>query len=152
MHLLRSKLTLLKTIQMKSDSTMVKQFDEVEVQKNIVDFKCSKCDFVGITHVTLMKHVNTKHAPVLLELDDQDEDLFLDLFQMELLEGEEIYACSICNEGYDTIDEVKKHISSDHKETLFQIKENIEEEDTSSDESFGDSWLAKFDGDQNRLC
>ena len=42
-------------------------------------------------------------------------------------------------------------MSSDRKETLFQIKENIEEEDTSSDESFGDSWLAKFDEDGNRL-
>ena len=135
-----------------SDSTVVNQSDEIEVQKNIVDFKCSKSDFVGIFHVTLMKHVNTKHALVLLESDDQDEDLFLDLFQMEVLEGEEVYACNICNEGFDTIDEVKKHISSDHKETLFQIKENIEEEEPISDESFGDLWLAKFDEDGNRLC
>ena len=75
-----------------SDDTVVKQSEEVEAQTNIVDFKCIKCDFVGITHVTLMKHVNTKHANVLLELDDQDEDLFLDLFQMEVLEGEEVYS------------------------------------------------------------
>ena len=58
---------------------------------------------------------------------------------------------NICNEGFG-IDKVKKHISSDHKETLFQIKKNIEEEDTSSDKSFWDSWLAKFDEDGNRLC
>ena len=34
-----------------------------------------------------------------------------------------------------------------------QITKNIEEEeeDSSTDESFGDSWLAKFDEDGNRL-
>ena len=129
---------------------MVKQSEEIEDHTKIVDFKCIKCDFVGTTHVTLMKQVNTKHAPVLL--DDQDKDLFIDLFQMEVLEGEEVYACNICNEGFNTIDKLKKHISSDHKDAIFQIKENIEEEDSSRDESFGDSWLAKFDEAGNRLC
>ena len=74
--------------------------------------------------------------------------MFLDLFQIEVLEGEEVYTCNICNEGFDKTDKVKKHIYIDHKDTLMQIAKNIE--DTSSGESFGDSWLAKFYKDGNR--
>ena len=136
-----------------SESDVVKEPNMVEMEKVVVNLKCSECHFVGKTHVTLKKHVNTKHAPLLLESHNKDEDLFLDLFQMEVLEGEDVYACNICDEGFDKIDEVKNHISIYHKDTLMQITKNIEEveEDSSSDESFGDSWLAKFDEDGNRL-
>ena len=65
------------------------------------------------------------------------------------------YTCNICNEGFNKIYEVKKHISIDHNDTIMQITKNIEKEEDSSsfssDECFGDSWLAKFDDDGNRL-
>ena len=59
----------------------------------------------------------------------------------------------VCDEGFDKEDEVSNHITIHHKDILIQISNNIDsdEEDSSSEESFGDSWLAKFDEDGNRI-
>ena len=59
-----------------------------------------------------------------------------DMFQMEILAGEEVFACNICDEGFDTDDQVRKHIEILHKEILMQIKTNLDKEEVnSSDES-----------------
>ena len=59
---------------------------------------------------------------------------------------------NICNKGFDKIDKVKNHVFIYQKDTQMLITKNIEEEEDSiSDESFGDSWLAKFDEDGKRL-
>ena len=31
---------------------------------------------------------------------------------MEVLNGEQVYACNVCNKGCDLVDEVKKHIKA----------------------------------------
>ena len=71
------------------------------------------------------------------------------MFQIEILEVEEVYACNISNEGFDKDNEVIKPISNDHKDVLIQIEEG--DNDNTSKESYGDSWLAKFDDDGNLL-
>ena len=67
------------------------------------------------------------------------------------MEGENEYACNVCNEGFYRDDEIKNHITSNHKEVFLQNSKNINEEDNESDESFDDAWLAKFDNDKNRI-
>ena len=37
-----------------------------------------------------------------------------DLFQIEVLEGEEVFACNVCDEGFDKEDEVSNHITINH--------------------------------------
>ena len=72
------------------------------------------------------------------------------MFQFEVLEGKEIYACNICNKGFDTNDEVKNHIQTAHNDVLAQIRKNVEEAaDSSRDESGGYAWLARRDDDGN---
>ena len=57
----------------------------------------------------------------------------------------------VLHEGFDRNDEIRKNISTYHKEILTQINKELneveesDEEDRSSDESYGDAWLAKFD-------
>ena len=34
---------------------------------------------------------------------------------MEVLDGEEIYACNVCDQGFDREDEIKKHVLDDHR-------------------------------------
>ena len=59
-----------------------------------------------------------------------------DHYQIEILHGEQLYACNICNEGFDTGDEVKKHISVSHKDLLIKISEKVYEDEDDDDETF----------------
>ena len=46
---------------------------------------------------------------------------FEDLFQIESVEGEAIFACNVCDEGFGTEVDVKRHINKYHVETLHNI-------------------------------
>ena len=53
---------------------------------------------------------------------------------------------NICGEGFDTEEEIENDIVKYHKEIIIQISEDLEEEEESTlDESYGKSWLAKFE-------
>ena len=53
--------------------------------------------------------------------DKNGFDDFEELFQIESVEGELTYACNVCDEGFDTEDEIKKHLNTHHKEILQSI-------------------------------
>ena len=76
-------------------------------------------------------------------------------FQIEFLEGEQVFACNICDEGFDIEDENKKHIAVNHEDILIEISKNVDEEEDGncSEESImNDSELyAGFDEDGNRI-
>ena len=55
-------------------------------------------------------------------------DDFEELFQMEFLEGEIVYACNVCNEGLDTENDVKKHIITHHEDILQTIRNKSEDD------------------------
>ena len=90
--------------------------------------------------------MNTKHGPINMETKTIEENTMLqdidDHYQIEILHGEQVYACSICNEGFDTGDEVKKHISVNHEDVLIEM---INEDEDDDDETF----LARYDDDGN---
>ena len=60
-------------------------------------------------------------------LDKTRFEDFEELFQLQSVEGEVVYACNVCDEGLDTEDDVKKHINIHHKEIIRTI--SIESED-----------------------
>ena len=57
-----------------------------------------------------------------------------------------MYACYICDDGFDTDDDVKKHKAVNHKDILIQIKEKMDEDedDNCNKDSYGGAWLAKM--------
>ena len=129
------------------------------------------------TEVQVNKPVNTEHPNEYVEVISQEEGNLLkddsgfegidDMFQIEILEGESVFACNICNEGFDQDYEIRKHIEEDHNEIVMQISkaleenedsefaddtmttlsdnDNYENEDSEDDEAF----LARFDSDGN---
>ena len=127
----------------------------------------------------LKKHKNTKHATEHVEAMFQEEgDLtktdcgfegIEDMFQIEIMDGEQVYACNICNEGFDQDAEVKKHIEEKHNEIIQQItKDLVESEEmkchddimttlSDNDQSDNDDneddevFLARFDKDGNSI-
>ena len=121
--------------------------------------KCCMCEFDGNTEVSLKKHMNTKHPPTEIKTKNIEEDPMLngidEHFQIEYLAGEQVYACNICDEGFDIEDKIKIHISKDHKDILIEISKNVDgEEENCSEEGsiMNDSELyAGFDEDGKRI-
>ena len=98
------------------------------------EIKCDKCDFVGETELFIKKHKNTKHPLQSIEekASSTNVDCNLegiedieDLFQREVLDGEQVYACNVCNHGFDMEDKIKKHIIKDHKEITTEISKDM---------------------------
>ena len=93
--------------------------------------------------------------------EKEHSDGIEDLFQIEIVEGEELYACNVCNEGFEKDDKIKRHIEKDHYEMVIQIRKDMyEEHDDSLDTVSGDeetdgeddeAFLAKFDEDGNLI-
>ena len=79
------------------------------MQKNGHDLKCDKCDFVCDTELLIKKHVNTRHAlhkikdklinSVRIDCTLEGIEGIEDLFQLEILDGQQICACNVCDQG-----------------------------------------------------
>ena len=50
------------------------------------------------------------------------------MFQLELVEGETVFACNICDEGFDFIDDVNKHIADAHEDIMNHILTRVVDE------------------------
>ena len=74
---------------------------------------------------------------MLQEIDDH--------YQIEILHGEQVYACNTCDEGCDTEDKVKKHIPVNHNDVLIEISVKISEDKDADDETC----LARYDNNGN---
>ena len=53
-----------------------------------------------------------------------------DMFQIEIVEGEQVYACNICDEGFDKEAEIRQDIVEDHKEIIPHISEKSRIQET----------------------
>ena len=105
-------------------------------KKNVQYLKWNKCDYVGETVLFINRHINTKH--ILQNREENKINLnkiagaldgienIKDLFQLEVLGGEQIYVCNVCDNGFDNEDKIKKHIMEDYKEIIVKINKDIE--------------------------
>ena len=50
------------------------------------------------------------------------------MFQIEIVEGETVFACNICDEGFDFIDDVNKHIADAHEDIVNHILTRVVDE------------------------
>lgn len=48
------------------------------------------------------------------------------LFQLKVVDSEQIYACNVCDQGFDTEGEIRDHILEDHKDIVIQISNDME--------------------------
>ena len=75
--------------------------------------KCSHCEFGCDKEITMIKHINTKHSKKETNTERTRCDFMVDqndLFQIKIVEGEMFYACNICDECYNSIEEGNRHI------------------------------------------
>ena len=61
---------------------------------------------------------SVKHAEITTNEDEYIFDDFEDLFQIESVDGELVYACNACNGGLETEYEIKEHLNKYHKEII----------------------------------
>ena len=123
-------------------SSVSKPKVEIENKNPGEKLKCEHCDFVGQTKVERSKHVSTKHPIKSVETADDMEGVegIDDMFQIEYLEGEQVYACNICDEGFEKETEIRDHIVKVHNDIVTQITDRLEEEEESRvDEIYGES-------------
>ena len=71
--------------------------------------------------MSLNKHMNTKHIHEDIDYSNEKvsecvSECINALFQMEFVEGEQVYECNVCNKGFDKSDEIKTHIEEEKKQ------------------------------------
>ena len=64
----------------------------------------------NIKHFELENNDNSEDASK-EESSDEEDDL---LYQVEMVNGETVFACNLCNEGLDDLDIIEKHIEENH--------------------------------------
>ena len=89
---------------------------EEETMETVTEEKVlTKCDFDCIGEITITKHVNTKHESVHSDVGEGITDKIWegavtdikDFYQIEIYDGETLFACNICNEGVDDEHSIK---------------------------------------------
>ena len=121
-----------------NDQNISKFEDKLINEKKVQYINCFKCDFVCNTEMSMKKHTNTKH-PIQnnkeneikskeIGYDLEGMESIEDLFQLEVLDGEEIYACNVCDQGFDNEDKTKNHIADNHKEIMIEISKFMDTE------------------------
>ena len=107
--------------------------DEETILKKGMQMKCSTCEFWCEREITMRKHINTKHLKEDTKYESTKYDFMIDkddMFQIEIVEGNMVYACNVCDEGYDSIEEVNNHIAHMHEDIVSHIiKKAISEKD-----------------------
>jgi stress-induced morphogen len=96
-----------------------------QLECNICDFKCER-------EITLQKHINTKHC----KEDDKIYDHMTDendMFQMETVGNETVYACNICDQAFEGSGEVKIHIRDVHRDIINHILTKVMHENEDND-------------------
>ena len=75
----------------------------------------TKCDFACIGEITMRKHVNTKHESVPSDVGEGIKDKtwegavtdIKDFYQIEINDGETLFACNICKKSVDNEHSIK---------------------------------------------
>ena len=67
-----------------------------------------------------------KNAAIITKEDEDIFDNIEDLFQIESVDCEILYACNVWNEGSETETEMKEHLNKDHKEIILNISKSAD--------------------------
>ena len=95
--------------------------------------KCLKCLYSCENKITLQKHMNTKHPLIdpANVLSEEDTDINCDiedeqeLYNIEMVNGEPLWACNLCNDGLDSEEEIITHIKESHNRVVSITEEPI---------------------------
>ena len=68
---------------------------------------------------------STQQAEIITKEESIFDDIE-DLFQIESVDGELLYACNVCNEGLETETEIKEHLNKDHKEIILNLSKSAD--------------------------
>ena len=75
-----------------------------------------------------MKGLNTKIKLDFIECGLDEEDLD-EWFQTEVVQGETVYVCNLCDKGFEDINKLKKHLICKHKDAIVVLSSNAVRKD-----------------------
>ena len=79
-----------------------------------VQFKCEECDFVGNNEVSMEVHISKVHFEEIECGMCEYAATNLETLELHLVTCQ-TYECKYCGERFQTISEIKKHMSEEHK-------------------------------------
>ena len=72
------------------------------------------------------------------------------MFQIAVVEGEQVCTCNICKERFNQDAEITKHIAENHNEIIIKIANNLEEnEEKNEGDNISMTTLSDSDQDKN---
>ena len=122
------------------------QFDEdsVEEQEESVSTKhfCDLSPFKCSSEFDLRRHLYKKQGSLPMNIHEhklkENKEINImylkDCFQIEIIEFETVYACNICNEGFENIESIRRHVSDKHEEVLELLEKEGDKEEKSSED------------------
>ena len=128
--------------------------------------KCEKYKFTCVGDVSMKKHMNTKHVSLHTDNDKykrkkerKEESLDADIedfFQIQVVDGETLYVCNICNEDVDNENMINRHIHENHEDFKNHVQDSDDaesiEEKTEKEKTFDDyDYYEGFDEDGNKI-
>ena len=109
----------------------IRKYYENHIEQHIGEgiIKCLECLFSCEAEVTFQKHMNTKHPHERLKDSDYsceeennenatDSGDELSLFDIEMVNGEPVCVCNLCDEGLDNEEDLFFHMKESHNRVL----------------------------------
>ena len=131
------------TINMKAEIEVLKnnianlasKKQEIKLLKNLVDLLKDEIKQIKSENGNIIKKIKTIEEDLRDENYEESEEGYddeQDQFQIEISNDETIWACNLCDTGFDTKDEIKQHMSQDHEKVL-----DIADDDMKEHEAIG---------------
>ena len=107
----------------KQEGNLIKKSVE-KLKEEIKKIKAENCNIIKkLTYIE--KEFEDEHDE---ESDNESvEESEQDLFQIEMVNNEMVWACNLCDEGFDSSEELNKHMLQEHQKVI-NIKDNTMEE------------------------
>ena len=76
------------------------------MNKDINAYNCNQCEYSSATKMSLIKHINIKHA--------------LNPVKQGVTEQVVVPSCSMCDDNFNTVDQYEEHVQ-EHKDEIEEI-------------------------------
>ena len=121
---------VLSCIYCKTQFSKIKYFkSHMESHEGDDIIKCLKCLYSCANKLTLQKHMNTKHPFIdsgnndkVPEEDETDNDCDIeedqDIYDIEMVNGEPVWACNLCSDALESQEEMIIHMQESHNRVV----------------------------------
>ena len=136
-------------------ATLASIKQEGKLLKHSVDLLKDEIRHIRSENGDIIKKIKTLEEDLRNENDEESEEGSndeQDLYQIEIINYEMVWACNLCDTGFDTKDEIKQHMSQDHEKVLDVADNDMKEyEAIGNKEDFGENKEIQKEGEIEKI-